>query len=163
MRCNFRFRFILLLSPRKRKLVSTDCTRAVVHIIHTYFHQIQVYRVREHDTHILHQICISSPTCILPKGGSTNKTISLLNDTLPSFCEFNILIAEGTKLFPKHAFLGGTCFYLRPNGRRVKHEFRRWLGLLIIVFALRMMAVSIISHKLRVERPFIFEEVLVIL
>ncbi len=53
---------------------------------------------------------ISSPTRILTRRYSTNKTIEL-----PSFCEFNILIAEGTKLFPKRAFLGGNCLYLRPD------------------------------------------------
>ncbi len=53
--------------------------------------------------------------------------------------------------------------YLRPDGRRVKHEFRGWLELLIIVFALQMMAVSIRTDELGVERPIIFEEVLMIL
>ncbi len=108
-----RFRFILYC-PQKEETcfhrLYPSCSTQYTHKWNTDISNKNKYTVSAHDTRKLHQMYISSPTRILTRRYSTNKTIEL-----PSFCEFNILIAEGTKLFPKRAFLGGNCLYLRPD------------------------------------------------
>ncbi len=70
------------------------------------------YTESEHMTHVSCTECASAVLYVYyPEGSSTNKTIELLNYTLPSFCQFNILIAEGAKLFPNVLRGVTVCIY----------------------------------------------------
>ena len=69
------------------------------------------------------------------------------------YCHRSLLsavMAEGTKLFLKCAFFQSRALYLRPDGSRVKNRFRGWSGLLAMVRARRVMAVSFASVRLGV-------------
>lgn len=66
---------------------------------------------------------------------------------------------QRTKLFQVMLFLYSD--YLRPEGRRLKQEFRGRLGFSFMVFGLRVVAVSMRDGRLGVGGPVILEDVLV--
>lgn len=61
-------------------------------------------------THILHTYCTHIYTFYTG--------VAVATKYHEFVCEFNTLIAQGTKLFPKEAFLYSSCLYLWPEGRR---------------------------------------------